>query len=153
VPTCQAKDVQVCDEQGNFLFWADEYTARSILSRHAATLIREASGPRLLARRRTLYEGEDSGLGWLRGTRHWPSGFDVIAARQRRAELRKCLGTLPRTQRAVIAMRYERGLKFRQIALALEVNEDAVSQMHHRTLEALREALEAAGIRKLRHIL
>jgi RNA polymerase sigma factor (sigma-70 family) len=153
VTACQSQDVAVCDEHGNFLFWADEYTARSILSRHAAELVRAADGPRLLARRRKIFEGPDNGLGWLRAARHWPSGFDAIASRERKALLKRCLDELPRGQRVVITLRYNRELKFRQIAAALDVTEEAVIQMHQRCLVALRCALVAAGVCKLDHIL
>jgi RNA polymerase sigma factor (sigma-70 family) len=151
--TCQPRIVPVYDEDGKFLFEAEEYTARSIISRRAATLIRDAEGPRLVARRRRIYEGPDNGLGWLRATRHWPTGFEVIAAGQRKSVLRRCLEELPRTQRTVIVLRYSRDLKFLQIANALEVTEEAVIQMHQRTLAALRAGLEQAGVRKLGHIL
>lgn len=143
----------MCDENGNFLFWADEHTARRLLSRRAAALVRDSEGPKLLARRREIYEGPDNGLGWLRAARHWPDAFDAIAARERKAILKLCLEGLTRPQRTVIYLRYRQELRFKQIAAVLEVTEEAIGQMHGRALLSLREALERLGICKLDHIL
>ena len=146
------QNVEVYDEEGNLLFICDEYTARSILARRAAEFIRDAEGPKLRARRRELYDGPEQGIGWLLGS-HWPSPFDVIADEQRRSILDRCLGCLPHANRTLMMLRYRRDLKFRQIAMVLEVSEEAVIQMHQRTLLTLRSALAQERITKLDHIL
>lgn len=53
----------------------------------------------------------------------------------------------------LIALRYEHGWTFAQIATHRGVTESAVHQMHGRILASLRHHLEAAGVARLRDIL
>jgi DNA-directed RNA polymerase specialized sigma subunit len=65
---------------------------------------------------------------------------------------RTVLGQLSQANVALLKLRYSRDLTFQEIALATGSTEDAVAQMHGRTLEKLRDVLAARGIRTKAHI-
>jgi RNA polymerase sigma factor (sigma-70 family) len=82
-----------------------------------------------------------------------PSPFDLIARRQRREKIARCLEQLPRDQVTIIRMRYYRDLQFKDIARVLQSSENAVVQAHSRVLEAMRHELKTVGVRRLHELL
>ncbi len=102
-------------------------------------------------------------LGWISG--HRPiSPFDAIANGERKLilgifsrvddkhEPRPIADELTREHIALLKLRYERDLGYKQIALAMHSTEDAVSQMHGRILVKIRQQLELRKIYKRDHI-
>jgi RNA polymerase sigma factor (sigma-70 family) len=62
--------------------------------------------------------------------------------------LLQCLEDLPREQREVVIMKEYEGLKFREIAEALDVSENTVKSRMYYGLDALRKAMKKRNITK-----
>jgi DNA-directed RNA polymerase specialized sigma24 family protein len=74
------------------------------------------------------------------------SPFVLIARRQRRETVVRCMKKLPGEYMTIIRMRYYRDLQFTDIARVLQSSENAVVQTHARVLEAMRGHLKTAGV-------
>jgi RNA polymerase sigma-70 factor, ECF subfamily len=79
--------------------------------------------------------------------------FMRLVRKQRRAILNDCRGKLPRDSRTVLALRYDRDLTFMKIGLAMDRTEGAVSQLHYRALDDMRELLAVKKVVRLRDVL
>ncbi|MCU0354345.1 MAG: RNA polymerase sigma factor [Cytophagales bacterium] len=79
----------------------------------------------------------------------WADEPDLEAERTELAEyLLKALNQLPAEQRVVVIMKEYEGLKFREIAVALNVSENTVKSRMYYGLENLRKTLEKWNITK-----
>lgn len=86
---------------------------------------------------------EDSGM-WASddgGSRRTDSHYQAIELRQTRAQLDALVEQLPPPERRVIALHYQQGHPFDDIARELNVTKGRISQIHKRALGSLRELL------------
>jgi RNA polymerase sigma factor (sigma-70 family) len=143
--------IAVLDASDNILAWVDEFSARRFIARGLASLERVTNQRTLRAITDSLDRCSKCGALWKQ--RHDPSPFDRVAAIERRDLLKKCRASLEPKQRVLLRMRYDGDLTFRQIALALDVSEEAAIQMHRRMIARLQRLLSAMKIRQLREIL
>lgn len=76
----------------------------------------------------------------------FPSPFVILARRQRRLTVARCMKKIPTEYVTIYRMRYRRELQFNDIARALQSSENAIIQSHSRFLEAMRSELKAVGV-------
>jgi RNA polymerase sigma-70 factor (ECF subfamily) len=70
-----------------------------------------------------------------------PAPFDVLAVRERKQAVREALERLPPNQRMAVILRYDEGLGYAAIAVALETSCKAVERLLARAREALEKRL------------
>jgi RNA polymerase sigma-70 factor (ECF subfamily) len=79
---------------------------------------------------------------WL--TSDTPRPEQVVDKKQRRAQVRQVLETLPADYRAAVVLRYWYGLSYREIATTMDTTESAIKSRLHRARRMMAEYLEAA---------
>jgi len=61
---------------------------------------------------------------------------------RREARVRQAIGELPERMREVLAMRYDHGMKFAEIAAAMKVHPSRASQIHVEAIELIRSSCQ-----------
>jgi DNA-directed RNA polymerase specialized sigma24 family protein len=139
-------DVRVEDENGAFLGFADETTARELI---AAGLVSFEGGAQRCVRRKVPGRG-DLGSDPMRGG--FPSPFERIVAQERRRLVAEWCERLTGRQRYLIRLRYHHDLTFYQIGMAMRISDEAAMKMHRRALDELEAQARAAGIHGLKDV-
>lgn len=70
-----------------------------------------------------------------------PNPLDEVLARERRVRLRAAIDDLPPRMRHVVQLRIDRGLRYQEIALVLQVSVDTVKTQLHQARRRLKETL------------
>lgn len=70
-----------------------------------------------------------------------PNPLDEVLEQERNARLRTAIADLPPRMRQVVRLRIDRGLKYQEIAIILQVSIDTVKTQLHQARRRLREAL------------
>jgi RNA polymerase sigma factor for flagellar operon FliA len=76
-------------------------------------------------------------------THEGPAADDLLARGERQAALAGAIGALPERLQVLLALYYEEGLTYREIAKILQVSEPRVCQLHGEAMKRLRGAMPA----------
>jgi RNA polymerase sigma-70 factor (ECF subfamily) len=87
-----------------------------------------------------LEDGTVSGLGF-EPIAEEPSALESLIARERREKLRAALQKLPAQMRTCCILRYERGLKYQEIAKIMKISIETVKAHLHQARKRLIETL------------
>ncbi len=77
---------------------------------------------------------------------HDASPLEELERAEIRAEMRRCIAKLPVRQREALLLKQYQGLKYREIAEAMDLSVAAVQMLLHRAMEALRKEYARKGL-------
>ncbi len=77
---------------------------------------------------------------------HDASPLEELERAEIQAEMRRCIAKLPVRQREALLLKQYQGLKYREIAEAMDLSVAAVQMLLHRAMEALRKEYARKGL-------
>jgi len=105
--------------------------------------VQEVESLRLVAAPHLNVEGKDGSPLHDGALTHEPVALESIAKNEQALLLKEAITQLPERLQIVLALRYDEGLSYKEIAHIFKVSEPRISQLHSDAVRKLRAYMEA----------